>query len=96
MGTTAFGRSPPVRKLLLSLNTPITSKGAVFIVMVLPMGSDSPNRRSAMSVLITATRAPVRASLCVKARPGYTSGALMRVHSAEYPSTLVLDSTVLR
>ena len=35
-----------------------------------------------MSVVMTATRAPVRASAGVNARPGYTSGAPMVVHSA--------------
>ena len=87
MGTTALGRSPPERKLALSLYTPITSNGMPFIVIVLPIGSSSSKSRSFISVEITATRAPVRASAVVNARPGKISGPLIAVHSAEYPSS---------
>ena len=70
----------------------MTSNGTPLSDSILPMGSESPNSRSTISVDSTATRAPVRASAAVNARPGYTSGALIEVHSAEYPSMLTPGS----
>ena len=62
----------------------------------LPSASDSPNRRSLATVLITTTRWALRDSCSVKARPSTMSGGLICGQFEVNPMTVTLDSVLSR
>jgi hypothetical protein len=61
--------------------TPMTSNGCPSTVIILPTGSMSPNRRSAILSFTITTREALRASAVVKLRPGVMSPPSTSVHA---------------